>query len=170
MLLLRQTGMDQKNYEFDSVTSIELRVYFALVILMGIVEKPTLQSYWSKDESISTPYFGNLHFVNTVTIDNNDPLKKSRPVIHMTANTFRNVYTPMSSICIAESLMKCRGRLHFIQYMRSKRARFGVKLYKLCDSSNGYINNFKIYMGKDKVGDTPASTKVVMDLMTESNL
>ncbi|KAG8238820.1 hypothetical protein J437_LFUL010534 [Ladona fulva] len=52
------------------------------------------------------------------------------------------------------------------KFIASKRAQFGIKVYKLCKSSSGYCIRFKIYVGQDKtsVGDVPASESVVMEM------
>lgn len=169
---------------FHATSPDEFRVYLSLLILMGLVQKPTIHSYWSTDVSVETPYFKTimprrrfvalnkyLHLVDNESMDPADPLRKIRPVVSMASESFRKSYTPSGDVCIDESLMKCRGRLHFIQYNKSKRARFGVKFYKLCDSANSYICDFKIYVGKDKTTDgTPASTAIVMELMQKCNL
>lgn len=42
-----------------------------------------------------------------------------------------------------------KGRLGFRQYIPSKRSRYGIKTYKLCDSTSGYIWNCLVYTGKD---------------------
>ena len=82
------------------------------------------------------------------------------------------MYILHQNISIDESLVKCRARFAIIQYNPSKRARFGIKMYKLSDSSNGYIVNFKIYVGQDKCAKDsgPVSAKVVYDLMNFCNL
>ena len=48
----------------------------------------------------------------------------------------------------------------------SKRARFEIKIYKLCESSSGYCIRFKIYVGTDKIPgtDIPASESVVLEV------
>lgn len=46
-------------------------------------------------------------------------------------------------------MLKFKGRLDIKQCNLSKRARFGIKLYKCCDSETGYIYNVSIYEGKD---------------------
>ncbi|KAL3225609.1 hypothetical protein MRX96_049170 [Rhipicephalus microplus] len=61
--------------------------------------------------------------------------------------------------------MKFRGRLSYVQFNPSKRARFGVKFYKLCESSSGYCLNFSIYTGKSE--KTPATDGL---LCSESNV
>lgn len=50
-------------------------------------------------------------------------------------------------LSIDEILMAYKGRLSWVQYIASKRARFGVKPYILCESSTGYIWNSVIYTG-----------------------
>lgn len=105
-----------------------------------------------------------LHFADNENADDNDKLKKIRNIVNYLNDKFTNLYTPKSSICIDESLMKYKGRLSFVQFIASKRARFGIKYYKLCESESGYCSQFKTYIGKDKIGDMPASESVVMEL------
>lgn len=62
---------------------------------------------------------------------------------------------------------KFRGRLRFVTYNPTKRARFGLKVCKLSVSTGpmcGYISAFRFYTGQDK-GEVPASHKAVSDLI-----
>ncbi|KAL6416433.1 hypothetical protein ACFW04_013479 [Cataglyphis niger] len=166
---------------FIPLADDELKIFIAVNILMSLVCKPTIQSYWSTDKSLETPYFknimtrtrftsiaNNLHFSSI--IKSKDPLVKIREVSEIVKNTFIRMYVPNKNISIDESLMSCRSRLHYIQFIRTKRARFGIKFYKLCDSQSRYIHNFKIYVGKDKTVTGSASRNVVMNLLKESQL
>ncbi|CAK9812980.1 PiggyBac transposable element-derived protein 4 [Anthophora plagiata] len=67
----------------------ELKVYFTLIILMSLMQKPILQSYWTTDKSTETPYIRtvlsrnrfmsisrNLHFANNESLQPDDPLRK----------------------------------------------------------------------------------------------
>ena len=47
---------------------------------------------------------------------------------------------------VDESLVLFKGRLSFRQFIRTKRARFGIKIYQLCTSS-GVLLDFLIYHG-----------------------
>jgi len=46
--------------DFMPLTDDELKIFIALNILMSLVSKPTIQSYWTTDKSIETPYFKNI--------------------------------------------------------------------------------------------------------------
>ena len=56
------------------------------------------------------------------------------------------VFSPGKYVSIDESLVLFKGRLSFQQYIKSKRARFGIKLYQLC-TSNGIFLDFIVYHG-----------------------
>nr|XP_027230473.1 piggyBac transposable element-derived protein 4-like [Penaeus vannamei] len=112
-----------------------------------------------------------LHFS-----DNEDPradtdrLWKLRPVLDILDTTFKTVYIPDRKIVVDESLWAFRGRHHAIQFNPTKRARFGMKVYRLCESDGagaGYTSAFNVYMGQDR-GDVPASMKAVTDLMNRA--
>ena len=76
-------------------------------------------------------------------------------------NTFCDMLTDISMknvdagehIAIDEALVLWKGRLHFRQFIRTKRARFGIKLFVMCNSEKdwaGYNWNFCVYYGKDR--------------------
>ena len=105
------------------------------------------------------------HFADDNLLDPHDKLKKIRPIITHFLERFSKLYSLSEDIALDESLMKFRGRLAYVQCNRSKRARFGIKIYKICDSNNGYCNSFRIYTGNDIIDASwPASTNVVMHM------
>ena len=155
----------------------ELKIYIALCIIAAEVKKPAIQMYWSKRAVIATPIFREtmpykrflqisrfLHFANNEVANRSDKLSKIKPVINYFNQQFQKIYTMQEDIAIDESLVKFKGRLSYKQYNPSKRARFGIKVYKLCESSTGYYN-FKIYTGRDRIHTTKnASETVVKEL------
>ena len=167
--------------------SNELRVFLAIIILQGIVKKPELELYWSKNLLLSTPFFRQamsyrrfckikqyLHFSNNEDFDPeshpNPKLYKVLPVYESLVNKFKTLYTPERDVSIDESPMLYKGRLGWIHYIPLKRARFGIKTYMLCESDSGYVWNFVIYTGKGTQFDVeydnlPVSSRVVMTLM-----
>ena len=95
-----------------------------------------------------------LHYNdNTQCPPRNDPnfdkLYKIRPLLDYFAQIFPQLFTQDQHICVDESLINFSGRLGMKQFIPSKRARYGVKLYKLCDRATGYTYAFNVYEGKD---------------------
>ncbi|WAR11059.1 PGBD4-like protein [Mya arenaria] len=44
--------------KWEPVNIDEMKVFIALVLAMGLTEKPDIVDYWSKDETLFTPFFG----------------------------------------------------------------------------------------------------------------
>ncbi|XP_041420032.1 piggyBac transposable element-derived protein 4-like [Xenopus laevis] len=169
----------------------EIKRFVGLTLAMGLVKAHSLESYWDTTTVLSIPVFSAtmprnryqlllrfLHFNNNATaVPPNEPghdrLHKLRPLIDSLSQRFGEVYTPSKNICIDESLLLFKGRIKFRQYIPSKRARYGIKFYKLCESSSGYTSFFMIYEGKDSQLDPPGcpldltvSGKIVWELIT----
>jgi hypothetical protein len=169
---------------WENTTVEELQSFIGLRLLMGLQPRPHSRYYWSKNRLLSSSVFpetmtrdrfdllqSRLHFS-----DNEDPradtdrLWKLRPVLDILDTTFKTVYIPDRKIVVDESLWAFRGRHHAIQFNPTKRARFGMKVYRLCESDGagaGYTSAFNVYMGQDR-GDVPASMKAVTDLMNRA--
>ena len=49
-------------------------------------------------------------------------------------------------------LVPFRGRCSFIQYIPSKPAKYGVKIFALCDAKTFFTGNLKVYCGKQPTG------------------
>ena len=105
----------------------EMYVVLAVFMLMGIIQKPTLHSYFSKNYILVTPIFGSItsmdrfesicifmHFNNNDrigTYQGPSKLFKIYPVLSHLSTKFRSLYLPGQNIAIDESLMLWRGRL-----------------------------------------------------------
>lgn len=161
----------EKKKIFEPLTDTEFISYIGVKILMGLIRKPQVAYYWSRNNFIETPIFGkyftkkrfndittNLHFEHNAQnalekdkkLRNNDYEKdclyKLRGVINHLKLKFKQNYTPHQKISIDESVLRYRGRLpkSLKVKMPSKRAREGIKLFKLCDSRSSYCYNFRI--------------------------
>jgi len=82
--------------------------------------------------------------------------------------TYNDAKIPGENVVIDESMIPFRGRLIFRQYLPNRSSKYGIKLYKLCDSI-GYTYKIIIYSGKDSnlslQTNFSAAGKVVMELM-----
>ncbi|XP_035229926.1 piggyBac transposable element-derived protein 4-like [Stegodyphus dumicola] len=141
--------------------------------------------YWSKRKLIETPSFSNImssrrfdlimqfiHFDRNESTDSSHPqprLKKIWTVLNYLQKKFSEVYTPEQDTCIDESLLLYKGRLSWTQYLPLKRARFGIKMFMLCESHSGYVWSIIIYVGKstdisEENKECSFSTQVVLTL------
>ena len=175
-----QTAVDETNkYQRQNATSNigktaawydttmeELYVFFDTTILMGLNQKNRIKDYWSTDKLITTPIFGELftrdrylsilrylHFADNNT-EEESKLRKIKPVMEYLRAKFERAVTLWENLCVDESLMLWKGRLGFKQCIPSKRHRFGVKLFMLCDCDTKFILNFIVYTAEQKQKST----------------
>ena len=109
-MILKETNRfgSEKTTNWKAITMNDLYRVFALVMLKGIIRKPTLKSYWSTDPILATPMFnsvisrgkfmrilGALHFVDNSNPSTdrcykiNDVLKKLNYRFAWAANLYR---------------------------------------------------------------------------------
>ncbi|XP_064644697.1 piggyBac transposable element-derived protein 4-like [Lineus longissimus] len=169
-------------------TPEEMNTFLGLILLMGVVLKPRIHMYWATDELVSTPIFSQamtrdrfqlilkfFHFANNEDRDfdaedpERDRLHKVGPVIEMIRTRMAQVYSPGKNLSIDESLVLYKGRLAFRQFIRTKRARFGIKLYELCTSS-GITLDFMVYCGKGMIGDDDPNDNMSITERIPANL
>ncbi|CAF1671042.1 unnamed protein product, partial [Adineta ricciae] len=159
----------------------EIYVFIATTMLMGVVQKNRLKDYGSTDPIITTPIFRELfprdrylsilrmlHFVNNDE-KKTGKLYKMLPIIRHMQVKFQQFFKPFQKLCIDESILPWKGNLSFRQYIPSKRHRFGIKLFILCDCETNYILDFIIYTGADteieRIDDLGVSGSIVMTLL-----
>lgn len=125
---------------WKDVTADELRVFFGIIIWMGLDGKPSFSRYWSNDplyhNSISQKMSRNrfelilshLHACDNEAADQTDKLYKLGTILDDLNKLFAKMLIPGSQVCIDETMMSWRGRLSFRQYIPSKRHKYGIKL------------------------------------------
>lgn len=152
-------------HDWKDTTPVEIKTFLGLCILMGLIYKPRIWMYWSKDALYNTPLFSQLMSRNRFLIlnkflhfqDNQDPqynpqdpnrdrLFKIRDIMDMMKEKFNIVYYPPENLTVDESLILYKGRLLFRQYIKSKRSRFGIKFYEM-STTDGILLDFILYQG-----------------------
>ena len=109
-----------------------------------------------------------LHVVDPST---EDPQKKVRQVesfIDDFKKLCKELYVPQKYVAIDERIIKSRHRSGFRQFIKDKPTKWGIKLWVLVDSSNGYTVDFNIYIGRaagQTIGEHGLGYDVVMRLM-----
>jgi len=143
---------------------------------MGLVQLPEFGLYWSSSPLFSTN-FGNfmsrnrflilstmIHYSNNETNDQTNRLYKLGTIVEDIMVNSNNCMSPHDTLCIDESMIPFTGRLFFKQYLKNKRHKYGIKLFKLYMTPN-YTINLKVYAGKEVTPETSVSSKVVMELI-----
>ncbi len=169
--------------DFTPVTPSGFFVFLAVVMLMGCVKKNALHKYWSTDPLIATPGFnrimgrnrfqailGNLHFIDSLEShttnqdrpkEDKDPMERIRSVFDYLRMKMHSAYNPHQKLVIDESLCLWRGNLGIRQYIPSKRHRYGLKTFVMCDCKSGYVQDVMLYMGgKTELDPAPQNVGV----------
>ena len=147
--------------EWTPVNTLELKAFFGLVFLTGLIRKPDIASYWSTDPVTATPHFGRtmsrnrfqliqrfLHYSdNSVAPTEPDRLRKIRPVLDYLGGKFKELYQPDMNISIDEGALLWRGRLSFKVYSPQKPIHYCIRSYILCSSETGYCYSLRPYCG-----------------------
>jgi len=110
-----------------------------------------------------------LHVVDPATEDPNNKLRKVESFITHFKEKCSELYIPRQHVAIDERMVKSRHRSGFRQFIKDKPTKWGIKLWVLADSSNGYTVDFNIYIGRaagQEVGANGLGYDVVMLLMT----
>jgi len=172
---------------WNPILKPELCVFISLHILQAINKKPEEKFNWSQRPILHTPFFSKtmssrrfdkikqyLHFSDNNSYNAethpNPKLNKIWNIHNILIKKFQQMYTPERDITIDESLLLYKGRLGWRQCILSKRARFGIKSYMLCESISGYVWNTIIYTGRGSIIDKDfehlqMTLQVVMSLM-----
>lgn len=139
----------------------EMYVFLALTLLMPMVKKHSIKEYWKRDCLTYISAFGKymtrdrylnllsfMHFADNNNVDRDDSMFKVRKVFDDLMAKFRTLFRPDQKVVIDESLVLFRGRVSFRQYIRTKRHRFGLKIFVLCDCRSGSVLDMILYTGK----------------------
>ena len=147
---------------WKDITADEMYRYFALLMYMAIVKAPSVDRYWS-----TASLFHGLwarHFMSIVRfkaiqsfikacgevgeMNISDKLCKVRLLLKYIQSKCKKLYQPYRNVAIDERMVRNRGRYTFRQFIKDKPTRWGMKLWVLADSSNGYTYDFEVYSGK----------------------
>lgn len=90
-----------------------------------------------------------------------DNLAAVRDIFEMFVENCQQSYSLGQDVTIDEKLEAFRGRCRFRQYIPSKPAKYGVKIFALCDARTFYTSNLEVYCGKQPNGPFKKSNSSV---------
>lgn len=164
-----------RSYSFKPTDRNEMLKFLGLCLLSGQINVPEKRKLFTLSDSL---YYHPI-FVSTMSGRRFEQLLrclytaplsakgKDKIIEFMDAITrnFQACYSPEKELSPDESLLLFRGRLSFRQYIKSKKARYGIKFYELTEA-NGYVLNIIMYTGKDDSTEKGKKTeKTVLKLM-----
>lgn len=162
-----QTKAGKEDKGWHEVNVDEMKVFIGILIYMGLVELPRATMYFKSNivdcflvnRAMKEYRFRKieqyLHLNDETEAPSRnskdyDYLYKIRPIVNITKK-FRIYYTPGQNLSVDEAMIPFKGRLHFKQYMPMKPTKWGVKCWAIADSSNGYMLDCQIYLGKKEI-------------------
>lgn len=158
----------------QNTTKSEIQAFLGTLLLLAVKRgnSSDVREYWSTDGTGFTvlralfSYKRFLFILRSIRFDDiytrekrldTDKLAAFREFHQQLVENCKKNYSPGEFVTIDEMLHPFRGRCGFVQYMPNKPAKYGLKLYALCDSRTFYTYNFEVYCGKQKPGPYSAS-------------
>ncbi|XP_077129900.1 uncharacterized protein LOC143785111 [Ranitomeya variabilis] len=154
-----------KNKSWKNISKEELYAYIGLLLLAG-----SQKSYDVPIRELFLDPLSDPHYKATMSVGRYEEIRriirfddkrtraarfetdKLAPISYIWNIFIKNctkLYNPSTNVTVDEQLVPFRGRCKFIQYMPSKPAKYGIKIFWMCDSANYYGINGVIYCGKE---------------------
>ena len=109
-----------------------------------------------------------MHVVDPTNETPGNKLRKVEEFLASFKERCSLVYQPSQKLSVDERMVKSKHRSGIMQYMKDKPTKWGLKLWVLADSKNGYTVDFNVYMCKEAAKETSEhglGYDVVMTLM-----
>ena len=143
------------------ITKYELLKFLAVVVSMGLDKRPNIEDYWSIDDTMYTPWYGEQFTRNrfemiystmlhaTTVEDEIEKKDKIEPFLNSLLTKFQDAFYPGQNLSIDEMVVKWKGRSKYKMYNPNKPEKYHLKTFGLCDSATGYTYSLLIYFGQD---------------------
>ncbi|XP_062393486.1 piggyBac transposable element-derived protein 4-like [Sardina pilchardus] len=175
--ILRKPYYGGKDGTWKETSPDELLRLMALVMFCGLVPVRSFYRYWST----KTLYHGMwarsimsrdrfkalmamLHVVDPGAEDERDKLRKVTGLLETFKVTCKALYQPFQHVAVDERMVKSKHRSGIQQYIKNKPTKWGIKLWVLADSLNGYTYDFDVYTGR-KLNDAPSENGLGYDVV-----
>ena len=181
---IAKNGPDGR-WKETSVDGCEIKAFYAMNIMMGIYKLPAIDLYWSGDPLLNVAAVSQIMTKNRYEklcqylhlADNEAKILRDQPGNHklhrlgvfheQIKDNFCRWYRPHRELSINEGMAKFKERCSVKQSFTSKPAKFGLKVWMICDPSNGYCLGYQVYIGKQERREKThaAGYQVAMDLI-----
>lgn len=147
--------------KWNDINLVTMKAFLGSVINKGLIPLPSIESYYTTSWEGRIPFFSNvftkdeflnifwnLHFNHR---SNQNPVRKGfliEPILKHMKNMCKKYYTTGSRVAIDECTISFKGHLSFHINNPNKPTKFGLKVFLVSDSTNGYIFDFVPHFGK----------------------
>ena len=161
----------------------EMYAFVGVLLVMGALKakREPLSMLWSTDplfeRKIFPASFSRTRFTELLKFirfddlytreerKKNDKMCAVREIFTSFSSQCQLHYYPGSHLTVDEQLVGFRGRCPFRVYMKSKPAKYGIKIWMLCDVETSYAMNLQVYTGKEGPrSEKNQGCRVVLDL------
>ena len=158
-----EEGKMQRGDAWKETDDVEIRGLIGILVFLGAQKqsKVNLTTIWEPligQDFVRATMSKNRCFqlLNTLRFDNKDTRRRRQEtdklapiseVLDLHLANLQKYYVPGASLTVDEQLIPFRGRCSFIQYIPSKPAKYGLKLFWICDSETYYPLKCIIYTG-----------------------
>ena len=172
---------DKASHQFH-VTTKEMRVFLALLLLSGYVSLPQRRMYWEKlpdvnNEAVASTMSRHrfekilrfLHLADNNHLQKEDKFAKIRPLVSLLNAKWLAHFPKENFLAVDKEMVPYYGRNGLIQHIHGKPIRFGYKVWCLC-TRTGYLVQAISYQGSTTGYSNPEfgmGGSVVLDLISE---
>ncbi len=128
------------------VTFTEMEGFLAVVLNMGVIEVPDIESYWSTSWMSEISFFSRMFSLEQIFwmlhVSHEDPntpakrIDKVKGVLDLLVANFQAVLAPSRNLSIDETMVGFRGRFVAKQYMPKKPTKYGIKAFTLAERAS----------------------------------
>ena len=178
-------GLSNRIRTWKNEDPVEMRAFFGVLLIAGALRcrKEAISEMWTTDESIrravftaSMPRDRFVHILQFIRFDDkstrdqrkkNDKLAAFREIWDGFVENCKKLFEPFEEVTVDEQLVAFRGKCPMRQYMKSKPAKYGIKVWAAADVKTSYLYNLQVYTGR-LPGNAPEKNqgrRVVCDMM-----
>lgn len=166
-------GVRRYKDKWQPVDLTTMRAYYGVLLLAGVYRSKgeDITELW--DDHNGRPIFRatmSLQRFQTINqcirfddkeirmTQERDKFGPIRNVFNRWVQRVRAFYVPGNCVTVDEQLLPFRGRCPFIQYIPSKPAKYGIKIWIVCDSKTFYAYKLEVYVGRDRINPDNINT------------
>lgn len=143
---------NKSSKQWKPVDVQEIKTFFAICIIMGLVKMSNVNDYWKRETS-NFGIYGNNFISSRMARDRWLEIRKHLgfnldSIREKTIQNFRAHWIPFPEIAVDETLLLFKGRFRHKQHIRGKPHSTGIKVYAMNDKT-GFFLDYWFYQGKN---------------------